>query len=261
MNGDGHGHEATFQKMLTNVPNSSIFIDVGANMGAYTIFPAVLGVKVLSFEVMSERVREIRLMAALNGITERVQLVHGAISELSTGFLVCKDQRPDSVLVDKCFAADKTVEPNNEHLISAPFVRMDNFVSEDDEVYIVKVDCDGCEEGWFRGSQRFLKGSGMNVAFFHLEVQLHAKWLTDFEHIMGQKKLWFIVTEFHGHSHLNPNNVNSVLTAAKAKNEKLFEKIPNVHQTLSELREAVYLIVPDASNLRVDLLVVNVKHV
>lgn len=261
MNGDGHGFETIFQTMLEGVPGSSVFVDVGANMGAYTIFPAVRGVRVISFEVMIERVHEIRLMAALNGVAERVKVINGAVSGLSSGFLVCRDQRPTSVLVDECSVVEERVTSNVERLITAPRVRMDDFVSEADDVYVVKVDCDGCEEGWFRGSQRFMMGPGLKVAFYLLEVELHANWLAEFETIVEHKHPWYVVTEFHEHAHLNPDGVKRLVTAAKAKNTSFIEQSPLAHNTLYTLRKAVDLLVLDASRIRVDLLVIILENV
>lgn len=49
--GTGWGFEAMLAVLLSAAPNGSLFLDVGANIGAYTLWPAALGQRVVSVEV------------------------------------------------------------------------------------------------------------------------------------------------------------------------------------------------------------------
>ena len=64
--GIGWDFEPVFEALLDGVTNALV-VDVGANMGGYTLWPAALGHRVLSIEAQTRRVRALRVSAEANG--------------------------------------------------------------------------------------------------------------------------------------------------------------------------------------------------
>ena len=104
-------------------------------------------------------------MAKLNGVDDRVQVFHAAVHKRTGGTIICEDQRPKSVLVANCKVSSMPeIQHGTQTAIRAPLHSMDDVLKSTADVFMYKVDCDGCETGWFEGSIKFLKRSGSKSA-------------------------------------------------------------------------------------------------
>jgi FkbM family methyltransferase len=241
LNGDGHGFEAMYMALLRDAPRDKIVVDIGANLGGYTIFPAVLGFRVVSVEIQPERVREIQLMAKLNGVEDRVQVVHAAAYERTGGTMICEDQRPRSVLVANCNVSStpETQKHSAHTAIRAPLYSMDDVLESTADVYMYKVDCDGCETSWFEGSIKFLERSGSKVPFYLLEASAHDKWLAEFDRVVKRTPRWYCNLYNHG-AKTNPQTIDyeALFEAARSKDLQRAAAIAPVYTTLAALKSA-----------------------
>ena len=241
LNGDGHGFESLYKALLRDAPRKKIVVDVGANLGGYTIFPAVLGFRVVSVEIQQERVREIQLMAKLNGVDSRVQVFHAAVHERTGGTMMCDDQRPQSVLVANCKVSSVLETQQSAHTaLSAPLHSMDDILKSSADVYMYKVDCDGCEKRWFEGSMKFLERSGSKVPFYLLEASAHEEWFVKFDLVLGNTRRWYCTLYSHG-AKRNPQTINyeALMEAVRSKDLERATAIAPVYKTLADLRSAL----------------------
>ena len=64
------------------VPKGSRFVDVGANLGYFSLMASSLGYDVIAFEPMSRNARKLARSVARNGFGGRVQLFQDAVSDI-----------------------------------------------------------------------------------------------------------------------------------------------------------------------------------
>jgi FkbM family methyltransferase len=101
------------------LPKPRVFVDIGANVGFFTIYAASLGAHVIAFEPLKQNVELVKASACLNGLDEQIELygiglktqrgrcvtVAGGANQ-GDAHLECTDEQPsqgasDSVDVDR----------------------------------------------------------------------------------------------------------------------------------------------------------------
>jgi len=122
----------------------SVFFDIGANIGSYSVPAAIRGVQVHAFEMMDENIRHLTAAMSANGVNN-VSIVRAAISDSpgTTGF------RASSAWA---YADDDT--PGE-----IPKLRIDNYIttSRIGHVDLIKIDIEGSELAALKGMQKLLK--------------------------------------------------------------------------------------------------------
>eukprot|EP00240_Pyramimonas_obovata_P005389 CAMPEP_0118926200 /NCGR_PEP_ID=MMETSP1169-20130426/3952_1 /TAXON_ID=36882 /ORGANISM="Pyramimonas obovata, Strain CCMP722" /LENGTH=412 /DNA_ID=CAMNT_0006867703 /DNA_START=2315 /DNA_END=3553 /DNA_ORIENTATION=- len=125
-------------------------VDVGMNLGFFSMAALSLGCRVTSFE-MQDRMAEFgRLSACLNDWSGRHTLVHGAVTDedLSTlSYVVPAGGNIGGVSVDK-----QAAKAANGAVVRT--TRVDREVGSDDKVLVMKVDVEGYEPQAVRSAER-----------------------------------------------------------------------------------------------------------
>eukprot|EP01127_Copromyxa_protea_P013383 TRINITY_DN3594_c0_g1_i1.p1 TRINITY_DN3594_c0_g1~~TRINITY_DN3594_c0_g1_i1.p1 ORF type:complete len:341 (-),score=70.30 TRINITY_DN3594_c0_g1_i1:150-1067(-) len=124
-----------------------LVLDVGANMGYFTLYAAKMGCRVIAFEPLPRLVNFIRMNLELNHLTDRVLIVEGAVSDKEgTAYI-------DAVCSELGFS--HVTESNSGNQISSKKVTISDSVKED--VLLLKIDVEGYEDFVFKGLEEFLK--------------------------------------------------------------------------------------------------------
>ena len=147
------------------VRDGAIVMDVGANVGAYTLLFATwagLSGRVFAFEPSDASRSGLERHLRLNGLSTRVSVRAEAVAE-ATGTMPFKDTGSDGDNRILASAADDAR--------SVPSVSVDDFcathgVAPD----IIKVDVEGAELAVLRGARRTIAARGAQLALF---VELH----------------------------------------------------------------------------------------
>ena len=128
------------------VPKGSLFVDVGANLGYFSLMAASLGYTVASFEPMSRNARKLSRSVARNGFAGRVSLYQNAVGT-ADGRLV--SLRETDALNQGVFGVDyvDTVSLSSVLLFAA---------SQSTGAHIVKVDVEGLEPDVLRGARQWI---------------------------------------------------------------------------------------------------------
>lgn len=158
---------------------SDLFIDVGANIGSYTVLAsAVAGAKSLAFEPVPATFRHLRDNVNLNALNDRVMCLNVGLGSKDGILHVTMDRGSMNRVVMDTEESSATVE--------VPIRRLDDVVAERRPL-IVKVDVEGWEteviagaEGTLAGQEPLavimeLNGSGARYGFD--EVALHERML------------------------------------------------------------------------------------
>ncbi|WP_259222680.1 FkbM family methyltransferase [Salinibacter ruber] len=132
-------------------PNHN-FIDVGANIGSYTLLSAgVIGAKCLAIEPTPSNFEHLRDNIRLNDISDRVSLYNaGAGSESDTLHFKASGTTVDRVLED-------SEDRKKEDTLKVSVYPLDDLFSNQDSTVIVKIDVEGWESEVLDGAQRILQ--------------------------------------------------------------------------------------------------------
>lgn len=132
-------------------PND-VFVDVGANVGFYTVLAALRGARVISVEAVPHTAAVLRANIKLNGLNDRVKVADKCASNRRHkvrlyipksghyGLATIDDSRFDSV-----------------HVVEVECVPLDEVLKDVERVRIVKIDVEGSELAVLKGLEKTLE--------------------------------------------------------------------------------------------------------
>jgi FkbM family methyltransferase len=140
------------------IPESGPVIDIGGNIGAFTILSAALGFRVLTVEAEADNFLHLSHNVTLNGLDDQVYLVNKAIGRPGVSSLFVPVG-----LYGNTAASEVSY---GEFVVSVPALTMDEiFDLVDGEIGYLKVDIEGGEYQAFKGlsdtNMRRIKAFGM----------------------------------------------------------------------------------------------------
>jgi FkbM family methyltransferase len=134
-------------------PGSKV-VDLGANVGLFSLLCAKLGAKVLAVEAQSGFMAIARNNFALNGVENRIQLIHAMVGG-STGVFSKKELRKDSR-----HWIDDPPELSMEKLLHT-------YYGQKQLIHLLKIDIEGSEFDLFK------KGADWLDQILHISMEVH----------------------------------------------------------------------------------------
>lgn len=134
--------------LLHLIRDNDLFVDVGANIGAYSILASrVRGAQSIAVEPASSTINVLTLNIAVNSINERVTVVPCALSDTErTGYITS-----DLDTVNKLLCTNESVKNREQVNIRT----LDSVVGESSPI-LVKIDVEGHEHSVLSGATRML---------------------------------------------------------------------------------------------------------
>lgn len=150
-------HEPTEQAFVLDVVRAGdVVVDVGANVGIYSLALAAVGARVWAFEPSSAIRPALAYNVALNGAGDQVRVLPFALGAENGQALFTSDLEGTNHLVkDRPKGPTEVVEIRT----------LDNFAADptgglaDEEVFLLKVDAEGEDEAVLRGADALLRRS------------------------------------------------------------------------------------------------------
>lgn len=142
--------------IIEDLPQESFFVDIGANIGWYTLLALSLGHRVLAFEPMSDNVQLLRHSLCLNpGLDERLELHEVALSENADCLLGSNSQNAgDGVLL----CEEQVQSMTHESKAEVALKRLDAFLQPGGpQVDLLKIDVEGHELAVLRSAEAFFR--------------------------------------------------------------------------------------------------------
>jgi FkbM family methyltransferase len=167
----GHEHDASFQRSLDLLGPGAIAIDVGANIGVWSLLAAERHpeIRVHAFEPVPEVAAHCQRHMAVNGLDTIVLNVAALAAENGTApfYAIRTENTGASSLIRRRVPADK---------ILVPVVTLDTYVTRAglDRVDVLKVDVEGGEWLVFTGGADTLARAGAPAIFFEVDERLCA---------------------------------------------------------------------------------------
>jgi FkbM family methyltransferase len=124
-----------------------LFVDVGANVGSYTLLAASTGANCVSFEPLPDTYRKLVRNIGMNGLMSRVDAVNAGVGSSSGELRFTADLDTDNhVVIDTYQGREERVTVTT----------LDEKVG-DRNVSLVKIDVEGFEAEVIRGARRLLR--------------------------------------------------------------------------------------------------------
>jgi FkbM family methyltransferase len=140
-----HEPELPFVRALLRPDDG--FVDVGANIGVYSVVAAVRGARVLAFEPNQNARTMLSANLALNHIEDRVQILPFALADFSGTARFTTDLESSNHLETASEAKGEVVEVR----------QLDGLVEPGTPVTLIKIDAEGFDEAVLRGAQGTLE--------------------------------------------------------------------------------------------------------
>jgi FkbM family methyltransferase len=133
--------------LLHFLGEQDLFIDVGANLGVFSILVArATGARVIAFEPSPSSAKIMKMQVALNGLADRVEL-----HETCVGNETRQVSIKDSVDMDNAIVLDG----GGTELVSVPMLKIDDVVRPERDC-VMKMDVEGFEREALEGARRLL---------------------------------------------------------------------------------------------------------
>lgn len=166
--------------LLHCLKEEDVFIDIGANAGAYSILSSkVIGANTISFEPISKTIEILMKQIDINNVSKKVQVRSMCLGNQNTPVLISKNLDTTNRII-------KSEEINHFQYELVKQSKLDDQVKIDKE-FIIKVDVEGYELNVLKGSTDTLKNdklvaiiietncSGKNFGYSDNELHMYLK--------------------------------------------------------------------------------------
>ena len=152
---EGH-HELAAQKVLQEkLKPGSIFYDVGANFGFYSLLAARAGAQVFAFEPDFQNAESLERHALLNSLEAKIEIVRAAVFSMSGSILL----EPADFERGHGNARVGAAGDPSRATIKVPCTTLDNFAREHAVPEVVKIDVEGAESEVLKGAEELFSNS------------------------------------------------------------------------------------------------------
>jgi FkbM family methyltransferase len=161
----------TINLALNLIKEGDVFLDIGANIGIYSMAASKKGAKVFSFEPHPEAFLDLQNNIALNPDLEaNVNLLNMALSDKdgNVDFICAPDSAYSSL--GNAISSGRSNQFSTEHKISVPSTTIDSFISKYkiESIALCKIDVEGGELNVLRGAKGAL--SNKKIKLILLEI-------------------------------------------------------------------------------------------
>ena len=151
-----YGTEILYRKVIRS---DMVVVDIGANVGIYTLHALKAGAEVYAFEPTPETFNSLRHNVALNGFeySPKVHLYNSAVSDR-------EEMTEFAVVSNSCGHNSMFRENKDDKIIRVPTVRLDDTL-DGIKIDCFKVDVEGAEMLVLNGMESLLKNNASVVGF------------------------------------------------------------------------------------------------
>ncbi len=181
------------QLLTASVTPGAVCLDIGANLGFYSVVMARAGGRVHAFEAFAYNHSLLERNVAENGVEDRVRAhLVGCGAHAGVG-RVCGDPRTIN-LGSMYVLVDPDAElPEGHEAAEIPLARVDDLVRDTERVDLVKIDVEGAELDVLQGMPRILGRDRPRVIF-----EVNSKSLRENRGVGAQA----VVSLFHDHEYV-----------------------------------------------------------
>lgn len=146
--------------LLRYLTPTDVFVDVGANAGAYTVLAAaVVGARVVAFEPIPQTAMRLMDQTRLNGVPDRVTLYRCAVGKAPGKIAMTRDRDTTNHVVSDAFSGADDLK--------VPVVTIDGTLQKGED-YVLKIDVEGFELAVLLGAREHLAAGRISAIIIEL---------------------------------------------------------------------------------------------
>jgi len=147
-------YESRVQELLSRILRpGTIFFDIGANFGYYSILATRLGAEAVAFEPDPENLKEFVQHIKLNGLDNKVRLERMAVFS-RTGEILLDRAGGETPHGNAHVRASDELKPG---ATAVPCTSLDDFIASNPAPTLVKMDVEGAESEVLKGAERLFQ--------------------------------------------------------------------------------------------------------
>lgn len=146
---DGSYEVEVQQLFAQHLREGMTFYDVGGGLGFYSMVAARLGAEVIVFEPAAANAALISRHAKINGLENRIRIVHSAVFSYSGAISLQSNERETG---HRNFSVQPQVQATTE-LTRVPCTTLDNFMKDNPRPDFLKIDVEGAESEVLKGAE------------------------------------------------------------------------------------------------------------
>jgi FkbM family methyltransferase len=156
------------------IESELIFVDVGANIGYFTLAAASLGYDVIAFEPMSRNAKKLSKSIEANNFTSRVQLYQNAVNDLSGQRVVLRETDATNQGNGQITQVTNSVEEGTYGVDYVRTITLSDILKGRD-AFIVKIDVEGYEGSVIKGAEEWICGNVIKHIIIEISDATRAK--------------------------------------------------------------------------------------
>ena len=152
----------------------AVFIDIGANIGIYSITMAALGFRVIAVDCFIENIRRICASSIHSNLTDNLSIIHNGLSNKRTGLKLIKSTEPNVGGMGVEQISFPPVTKTNISYVNA--ILLDDLL----EMFLIKtavlkMDVEKHEEKVLKGASNFFKNVRVESVLLEFRFHTHKK--------------------------------------------------------------------------------------
>ncbi|GMH37959.1 hypothetical protein BSKO_05843 [Bryopsis sp. KO-2023] len=178
-------YKALLEKNSTAQKSDITFLDIGANIGWYSILMAAYGYRVIAIEPMTKNLHALRASMCVNDLQHLMETHHTGLAEEKRECAIVSHgtNTGDGIVV--CDDSWKKLGYVTRELVHIN--RLDDLIPENEPIKLAKIDVEGYEDHVLGGGRRTLLFSGISKIMSEFSVEMMGNAESDPLHYL---KMW-----------------------------------------------------------------------
>lgn len=156
--------------MKDNQNTEAIIIDIGANIGYYSLLSAAMGYTCYSFEPDPSNFEKLNSSIKLNNFDNKIKLYKNALSNKANETIILSTV--GGTLVNHgCLTVLKDFISTSSNTVQCVTLKLDDVINKKDEILLIKIDVEGFEPEVIEGSLELIKSGNIK----HILIEISPK--------------------------------------------------------------------------------------
>ena len=197
--------------MNDNQNTDAIIIDVGANIGYYSLLSAAMGYTCYSFEPDPSNFDKLNSSIKLNNFDNKIKLYKNALSNKANEKIILSTVA-GTIVNHGCLTVLKDFISTSSNTVQCVTLKLDDVINKNDKILLIKIDVEGFEPEVIEGSLELIKSGNIQ----HILIEISPK----FRKIEDYIKMIFILVQ---------NNYTKIINLDSRKilhYEELIKELP-----------------------------------
>ena len=156
--------------MKANQNTDAIIIDIGANIGYYSLLSAAMGYTCYSFEPDPSNFEKLNSSIKLNNFDNKIKLYKNALSNKANETIILSTVA-GSIVNHGCLTVLKDFISTSRNTVQCVTLKLDDVINKNDNILLIKIDVEGFEPEVIEGSLELIKSGNIQ----HILIEISPK--------------------------------------------------------------------------------------